>query len=477
MRQFFFIFSLFIFVTCSSSEPSQPQLVEPAPKKEVSQKSELQPSAIETQVDKQALCLEALKKWDLGSQVKISSDKRVEFVFSESQVFTETEFSKNLLKFSDEIFGQYGCDYEQVTFQSFSSEGPLWLARLARENYFLFRKSQISEPEFTRRLEIVQKATLASLKAKLKKARQFKKQDEALIAVNAWLENDPENLDAQVIRANIFLDQKDFYQAVSVYEKVLQSDSKNLTARFNLAVTKKKLGQIEAAVLLFDSLEQDIKSSQELDKSLWGLHRVDAYLSLKNIQMAEAALQKITLQKIGDVDLFRIVILREQKKFSEAKEVLENYLKAYPEESLALYNLALTFLDLKNTDEAVKTFLRLKLADADVAKELEFLPLFAQSKEPEVLQDEETPSEANPDPDLDEEELVQDKKVDVPYKPPSLEVLEKEQESWEGYLPGKKTGQPEEADGEDSEIKFDYTTLPFIPFKRPELPPASDPMV
>lgn len=67
--------------------------------------------------------------------------------------------------------------------------------------------------------------------------------------------------------------------------------------------------------------------------------------------------------------------------------------------------------------------------------------------------------------------------VDLPYKPPSLDVLDSEESTLDDFL--KTTADVQEfsggEDGQSQVKKFDWTTLPFIPFKRPELRPAPDP--
>lgn len=70
--------------------------------------------------------------------------------------------------------------------------------------------------------------------------------------------------------------------------------------------------------------------------------------------------------------------------------------------------------------------------------------------------------------------------VDLPYKPPPVDILESAESTLDDFL--KTTADVQdvqessgEEDGQAQVKKIDWTTLPFIPFKRPELMPAPDP--
>lgn len=68
--------------------------------------------------------------------------------------------------------------------------------------------------------------------------------------------------------------------------------------------------------------------------------------------------------------------------------------------------------------------------------------------------------------------------ADLPYKPPPPEVLESEDATLEDFLSGAPQAQgpdSENADSLEPVKKFDWTTLPYLPFKRPELKPIADP--
>lgn len=63
--------------------------------------------------------------------------------------------------------------------------------------------------------------------------------------------------------------------------------------------------------------------------------------------------------------------------------------------------------------------------------------------------------------------------MDLPYKPPPPEILESEDATLDDFLSNDPV--QNRAEFQETAKKFDWTTLPYIPFKRPDLKPARDP--
>ena len=316
--------------------------------------------------EKEITCTKENFRFEQGSQISFVSDQEISVKFFNESLQTKVDFSRFLTNLSVQIFDEKRCDFEKITIQNRLQKGALFTGVLTKENYSLYRQKEISFPEFERRFEIAEEATLELLQAKLKMARDQKNSQEALSLIEEWLGQDPENARILTIKGNIFLEERRFLEAIPLFEKVLEKQPDLKEAAFSLAVAKKEVGRFTEAISDFENLK-----ATWVDQNLLSLHLAETYFRNHEIEEAKRVLNDL---KDQDADLLKAEIFRAEKKFQEAKILLEKY----PENPMALYNLTLVLMDLKNTDEAVKSFLDLKQKAPEFAKELEFIELFSQ---------------------------------------------------------------------------------------------------
>lgn len=283
------------------------------------------------------------------------------------------------VRLSEFLYLKHGCSWQRIRVEWEAEDGRLVRFVLFRDNFNLYREQKISLPEFGRRLEVVQVDTLESIKTKLRAMRKEKNHQEALEWVQKWLVVEPESVVAHVLRGNIFLEMGEPVKAIEAYEAALKLNPQDVTARFNLAVAQKETGSFSEAVSVFETLNVEFALSGDQRRNLLRLHLMDTHLRNNEAEKARVILPEVTGNMSDDVDLWQAQMLRSQKKYQEARDVLIEYLKRHPKDRLAHFNLVVSELDLKDEAQAKGAFEKLKQMDADFARELEFIPLFKTS--------------------------------------------------------------------------------------------------
>jgi len=180
------------------------------------------------------------------------------------------------------------------------------------------------------------------------------KNDEALVAATVWLENEPDNAEAQRIAAVLHLRNENYDKAQELLSKLLSSDE-DAIAR-NLLLTgamlqreASKEGAVKIATYL-TTLHPDQAEA----------HYVHASLAIQ-IQQKEEALKSIvkTLEIRPDwVDavILHPRILQENGKNKEALKYLENYVKSNPKEDTVRLTYARILVDERKLEDARSQF-------------------------------------------------------------------------------------------------------------------------
>lgn len=277
---------------------------------------------------------------------------------------------------SEFLYLKHGCSWPRIRVEWEGDDGRLVRFILFRDNFDLYRQQKISLPEFGRRLEVVQVDTLESIKTKLRGMRQQKNHQEALEWVQKWLDVEPESVVALVLRGNIFLEMGETVKAIEAYESALKLNPQDVTARFNLAVAQKEIGSFTESLTAFENLNVEFALSGDQRRDLLRMHLMDAHLRNNEPEKARLILEALTAIHPDDLPLWQAQMLRSQKKYQEARDVLVEYLKEHPKARLAQFNQVVSELDLKDEAGARGAFEKLKQLDADLARELEFIPLF-----------------------------------------------------------------------------------------------------
>ena len=180
------------------------------------------------------------------------------------------------------------------------------------------------------------------------------KNDEALSAATIWLENEPENAEAQRITAVLHLRSGNYEKAQTLLSKLLKSDKEAISR--NLLLTGAML-QREA------SKEGAVKIASHL-KTLYPeqaeAHYVHASLAIQ-VQQKEAALKSSfkTLEirpNWVDAVILHPRILQENGKNKEALEFLTNYVKTNPKEDTVRLTYARILVDERRLEDARSQF-------------------------------------------------------------------------------------------------------------------------
>lgn len=379
------IFFLLIFFLSSCDFFDGLTLSPNAPVKSTLQSSQTQIKLLATpppSAEPLSSCAKILSSFDGSHQVEILAENQVKVALGPSVTLINMELPAWALKLSDEIFGKTNCPYTQVNFELTRPEGQLVRFKIFRVNFTLYQSQKISLPEFGRRLEIEEVATLVSVKSHLRIARAAGHHDEALRWVEEWLQLEPESALPLALKGNIFLDMKDYPKAIGIFEKVLTILPKDRVARFNLAVAQKEIGSFADTIRLLEELKTEVDAEQDAwpERQNLLLHLADACLRNNESEKAQALLATLSAADFPAVEIFRAEALRSQKKFAETKTFLEGHLKSHPDDAMARYDLVLSFLDLKDEEGAKMAFQDLKKRSAALAAELEFVSLFKETK-------------------------------------------------------------------------------------------------
>lgn len=284
-----------------------------------------------------------------------------------------------VLALGDAVYGERNCPYRGVAFRAPGAEGTYFEGELTGDDYRLFRAGKISQAELGRRLDIRRLETVDSVKLKLREAREGGDHGYAMTLAEQWLEKDPGNAVAPIVRANILLAKKDFKGASALYEEILIAEPRRMDVWFNLAFAKRELGQFTEAVAIYEQLVREFDEFTErvVARGDIYLHLADTYLAENRLDDAEKAVAEAGMPETEAVIIMRAVIARGRGKPAESLKLLERFLKAHPESGTALYDLVVTLIDLKDRDGARKEYERLRATDPALAEELKFIPLFS----------------------------------------------------------------------------------------------------
>lgn len=326
-------------------------------------------------------CQKKLKQNETFSVVENDKNNTIQLDFYDDAELEEDRFLQSVLLFSDLIYQDARCPYEKVFIKGTGAGAHYFQAIVLRSDYLLYREGQISLAELGRRFDVKSVETLASIKEKLRKARQNENHGLAVQLVEAWLEKEPDHQKAKFIQGNIALDKNDFTQAVQVYEDFLFVEKNNAEAWMNLAFAKRKLGLFEEAIAIFQKLLQEEKDFEKLrfSKDDVLLNLAQACLDNNQLKKSSEALQKIENKQTVVYQILLAKIKRQEKKFQEAEDILQKLLKNEKDE-LVLFDLILVQLDQKKGKEARENFQELELNFPDLARELQFLTVFQEDK-------------------------------------------------------------------------------------------------
>lgn len=328
-----------------------------------------------------AAALSCLKNAVVGDDVDLSDEDGTPLAaFLGEQSFTEEHFAMRAQEFADRVYGKAGCSVSKILLRAPGAEGAYLDGVLFRSNDDLLRAGTISAAEFSRRLEIQALETVASLKLKLKAARDGGDVAAAVGFASEWVAKEPDNVTARLILGNALLDKGEDAVAAGNFEEVLLVQPKNFLAWANLALAKTRRGTFSEAVAIYAKLLADYESYEfrYFLRDDVSLRLADALLSDGRADEALSALSGITDRTAPQFAILLAQAMRAQKRFAEARKILEEQLKKNPDDGIARFDLVLSCIDLKDVVSARREYAALKQSDFSLAAELAFLPLFSE---------------------------------------------------------------------------------------------------
>ncbi len=329
-------------------------------------------------------CLDYVKALET---VSLSKEQTTEITISinTNKIYDEATLVKWLENFDAVFFSKTPCAIATVHFTVLLDAENVYSGVLRKADNEMRAANKISEAEWVRRFEIQRVETLASLTVVLKNARETADTKAALQVIDKIIDKDAGNSLWRLIKANTLLESGAYFEAIAVYEALLENSPKDLRALYNLSFAHKHVGNFSKSLDLYQKIADEIASA---DKEL-PFAREDFYLSwadayLHNNQPREALEKKKLAGDSTGVNglLIEANALRLLKLFNDAKRVLEKALTLQENEAVVLFDLTLIQLDLKDEEGAKVNFAKLKESDAGLAAELSFLSLFGGSGKP-----------------------------------------------------------------------------------------------
>lgn len=401
-----------------------------------------------------------------------------------NKIIDDVSLAKWVFDFVSDLFMREECAYDRILFTANTSPDAYFQGVIHRLDHELFVKKNISLPEFVKRFEIKGLDTKVSLLKKLKGARLYNDHEKALVLVEKLLDLETDNPDYLMIRANIYLDQEVFFEAITLYQNILEMYPLRVDALFNLAYAKKEIGRFGEAIELFQRLLTLLKMSPEkIKKDLFSLedvllHLADAYAKNNQLSEAEKYLTEIKTENF-DYLILKANVLRGQKRYDEARFMIQKIGEQGEDNALTWFNLVLVNLDMQDLVQARAAFVRLKELDVNLAKEVGFLETVQiEDKEsiPVVENDDKDPIESDEESTeatvITESTEQKPQELDLPYKPVDLPE-DPDTQSNQNITGDSQTLEPEEAEVP----KIDWSKIPVIPSKQPILKKSPDPDV
>ncbi|EKD41486.1 MAG: hypothetical protein ACD_73C00700G0004 [uncultured bacterium] len=246
----------------------------------------------------------------------------------------------------------------------------------ARYNYFdakQFAEGAISKPEWMRRTQISVEETIESLTLKIRTLKASNNLPEMITALNQLISLDASNGKAWALLGNALRDLHKTTEAIEVYKKLVNQSGFEFFAFWNMGYCFDQLG------LLGDS-EQAYVKSIELDPSNAILMRQLAIVYLKENKVPEALdwLRKSKFYEINtETYWIEALILRHEKKFKEARDLLSKINMEGVLQASLLFNKILMDLDVKDFEAAKKKFAELKNLSPELAQEFSVVSLLS----------------------------------------------------------------------------------------------------
>lgn len=195
----------------------------------------------------------------------------------------------------------------------------------------------------------------------------YEKAFEHLKTIN---ELDQGNLNAQLKMAFILVDQKKFKEAIPLLEGILHQTPESDRVRFYLGAVYEEVKNFPAAIQQFKEIP---KSSKYFADSV--MHMAYLYKLLDNPNAAIALLESHIEFLDDNAKIFALYgsFLENQKRYTEARDLLEKGTQKFPSDVQILYQLGAVYDQLEQTDKTVEKMEKLVELDKNHVEGLNYL--------------------------------------------------------------------------------------------------------
>jgi tetratricopeptide (TPR) repeat protein len=363
-------FCLLAFVACQSSGSQKP-----TPKMPPSEIKETKAVGVPPQSSLKN-CEDVFKKAAAESILTFYPEtKTAKIEVNSNKIYDEESLSRWAMDLAKAVFTEPACTVDKISFVAMVSADVYYQGLLLRSDYDFFKREKISLAEWMRRLDIKELNTVASVKTKLKKARDAKEHDKALDLAKQWIDLEPNNETAKLVLANIYLDEASYFEAIMRYEDLIKIKPDNALVLFNLAYAKTRIGSFSEAIALYEKVQ-----TSDSDDVFW-LNFTEANLSDHRLSEAEKALEPVKDKERLDFVILSANLKRARKDYAGAKELLDTLVSRGDDKDLVFFNLVVLALDMKDEKAAQLAFVSLQTRNAKMAEELSFLSVFGSKQQ------------------------------------------------------------------------------------------------
>lgn len=285
--------------------------------------------------------------------------------------FDETAFENLVLTVAKKFHG-LSSPIRQIRIEALAAGQSLLTAEIGLADVALHLQGKISQPELLRRFQVETVETVDSLKIKVRKARQEGANGDVLGFLGKWMKLESDSLLALSLMGNVYRDEKKYAEAIPFYKKILTFDSRSVFAWRNIGYCYDRMGA-------YDSARKAYLGALEIEPQNFLLIHQLASVMGKNGEGAKALEWLANAHKIREtVDGWMIEgnILRDMKKYEQAKTAYFKAQKINPADFRILFNLLLVDLDMKKYAEAKKKYAELKMKEPLLAAELKGVEIF-----------------------------------------------------------------------------------------------------
>lgn len=196
---------------------------------------------------------------------------------------------------------------------------------------------------------------------------EYEKAYEHLKTIN---ELDQGNLNAQLKMAFILVDQKKFKEAIPLLEGILHQTPESDRVRFYLGAVYEEVKDFPAAIQQFKEIP---KSSKYFADSV--MHMAYLYKLLENPNAAIALLESHIEFLDDNAKIFALYgsFLETQKRYEEARTLLEKGAQKFPSDTQILYQLGAVYDQMGQSDKTVEKMEKLIEADKNHVEGLNYL--------------------------------------------------------------------------------------------------------